>query len=427
MDSVKAYYREQRKVYGIRNHVVILPTTLCVNRVAERIKEEFRNEQWGESGENRVVLIRHNSGCCHIGFDRNVAFKVLMGIASHSNVYGVLLVSLGCGQFCKKPLMPGESRKINLEAFKLYDRLVKRGVKVFWVNVQERVLLREYSDSLDQAINLGMKFIKKLVEEAVNAKRVEVGLNRFVIGVGNGASDPTSGIFTNPALGYLVDYLVKGGSSVVFSQTMEVLGAEDYLFIKSENEKVMHKLKRLLEVASAFKEALQEYAEESDPTPGNIASGISTLTEKSLGSVLKVGHDANVKLSDVIPYANQVPRGGGLYFMDTPGEDTLSITGMVAGGAHAVIFTTGLGTPVGSPISPVIKVTANRETYKKLRSLIDVCLPIEEIFSEGRNLQEIALKYLHPLLLDIMSGEKLACNEKLGFTDFDIRSYWMRA
>lgn len=427
MGDVKAYYRERRKVYGIRNHVLILPTTLCVNRVAERIKEEFKDEQWGESGENRVILVRHNSGCCHVGFDKDIAFKVLMGIASHPNVHGVLLVSLGCGQFCKKPLTPGEDKRINLEAFKLYDRLVKKGVKVYWVNVQEKVLPREYSDSLEEAISLGTKFVRKLAEEAMSSKRVEAKLNRFVIGVGNGASDPTSGIFANPALGHLVDHLVKSGSSIVFSQTTEVLGAEDYLFAKSANEKVTRKLKRLLEVASAFKEALQEYTEESDPTPGNIASGISTLAEKSLGSVLKAGHDAGTRLSDVLPYASKVPRGGGLYFMDTPGEDILSITGMVAGGAHVVIFTTGLGTPIGSPVSPVIKVTANRETYEKLRSLIDVYLPIEEIFYRGKSLREITLEYLHPLLLDIMSGEKLACNEKLGFADFDIRGYWIRA
>lgn len=424
---MSAYYRDRRKVYGVRNHVLVLPTTLCVNRVAEMIWEEFRDASWGDLGENRVVAVRHASGCCHVGFEREVAFNTLLGVASHPNVHGVLLVSLGCGQLCKRPLSPGEEKRANLEAFKLYDRLVKRGVKVYWVNVQERALMREFSDGLEQAVELGRKFVERLVKEAESLKRVEAPLSRFVVGVGNGASDPTSGLFANPALGYVVDHLVKLGASVVFSQTTEVLGAETYLFRKVRSRRVANKLKRVLEAAAVLKEALLEYLEESDPTPGNIASGISTLTEKSLGSVLKIGHDPSVEIVDVLPYAHKVPRGGGLYFMDTPGEDVQAITGMVAGGAHVVVFTTGLGTPVGSPVSPVIKVTANKSTYERLRSIIDVCLPVEELFEDGISLREVALGHLLPEILDVMSGEKLSRSEELKQADFDIRGYWLRA
>ena len=430
MEKILAYYRSKRKVYGIRNHVLILPTTLCVNRAAEIIWEEFREEKWGEAGENRVVLVRHNSGCCHIGFDREVAFRTLLGIASHPNVYGVLLVSLGCGQLCKRPLRPSEDKRANLEAFKLYDRLIKRGVKAYWVNVQEKSLLREYSDSLEQAISLGRKFVERMVRDARKMERVEAPIERFVLGVGNGASDPTSGLFANPALGYMVDHFVRAGGTVVFSQTIEVLGAEEYLLRKvsrRERRHVANKLKRLLETTVVLKEALQEYLGESDPTPGNIMSGISTLTEKSLGTVLKVGYDPSIKIVDVLPYAHKIPRSGGLYLMDTPGEDVLAITGMVAGGAHAVVFTTGLGTPVGSPVSPVMKVTANRETYERLKSIIDVYLPIEEIFEDGKSLRDIALEEIYPVLLDIMSGTRLSRSEELEQRDFDVRSYWLRA
>jgi Altronate dehydratase len=166
---------------------------------------------------------------------------------------------------------------------------------------------------------------------------------------------------------------------------------------------------------------------ESDPTPGNIASGISTLAEKSLGSILKVGFDPAVKISDVLPYARPVPRGGGLYFMDTPGEDVLAITGMVAGGAHAVIFTTGLGTPVGSVVSPVVKVTANKETFSRLSGIIDVYLPVEELFSSGTSLKELAMKELYPVILEVLSGDRLTKSELNGQMDFDIRGYWLRA
>lgn len=423
--SLKAYFRESRKVYGVRNHVLILPTTLCVNRLAEIIWEEFREERWGENGENRVVLARHNSGCCHVGFDLKVAFETLLGIASHPNVHGVLLVSLGCGQLCKRPLAPGEGKDQNLAAFKLYDRLVKRNVRVKWVNVQEP--FTGSGDGFERAIELGKKFVREMVEEARSVKRVEAPFKRFVIGVGNGASDPTSGLFANPAVGHVVDELVKKGVSVVFSQTTEVLGSEEYLLGKIANESAARKLRRLLETVYALKEALNEYLGESDPTPGNIASGISTLAEKSLGSILKAGFDPAIKIADVLPYARSVPRGGGLYFMDSPGEDILAITGMVAGGAHAVIFTTGLGTPVGSAVSPVVKVTANKETYTKLSGIIDVYLPIEELFLSGASLKELAMRELYPVILDVLSGDRLTKSELNGQMDFDIRGYWLRA
>ncbi len=425
MDTVRAYYRRERRVYGARNHVLILPTTPCTNRLAEIIYEEFRGERWGERGENRVVLARHGAGCCHIGFDLDVALRTLAGLASHPNVHGVLLVSLGCGQLCKIPLRPGESKRDNLLSFRLYDRLLKRGVKVRWVNLQEP--WPEGSDGFERVVELGRRFVREMVEEASSAERVEAPVRRLVVGVGNGASDPTSGLFANPAVGYVVEKLVGEGASVVFAQTTEILGGEQLLLSRVASERVARKLRRLLEASYAMKIALADYMGESDPTPGNIASGISTLAEKSLGSLLKVGRDPSVKLLDVLPYAWPVPRGrGGLYLMDTPGMDIPSITGMVAGGAHAVIFTTGLGTPVGSAVSPVLKVTANRETYARLSRIIDVYVPAEEVFS-GRSLRDVALESVYPALLDVLSGDRLAKSEVNGQVDLEVRQYWLRA
>ena len=425
MVTIKAYPRKGRRVYGARNHVLILPTTPCTNRLAEMVYEEFREERWGEKGENRVVLARHGAGCCHVGFDLDVALRTLVGIASHPNVHGVLLVSLGCGQLCKRPLGPSESKRENLLSFRLYDRLVKRGVKVSWVNLQEP--WPEGVDGLGRVVELGRKFVRKMVEDAASSKRVETHIKRMVIGVGNGASDPTSGLFANPAVGYVVEKLVAEGASVVFAQTTEVLGGEQLLLSRVANERVARKLRRLLEVSYAMKVALAECMNESDPTPGNIASGISTLAEKSLGSLLKVGRDPSVKLMDVLPYAWPVPRGkGGLYLMDTPGMDIPSITGMMAGGAQAIVFTTGLGTPVGSALSPVLKVTANRETYTRLSSIIDVYVPVEEVL-DGKSLREVALESIYPALLDVLSGDQLTKSEINGQLDLDIRQYWLRA
>ena len=378
-EAIYAYRRKGRKVYGIRNHVLILPTTACVNRIAEIIWDEFKDVRWGANKENRVVLARHSGGCTHIGFDEEIAFNTLLGLASHPNIYGVLLISLGCGQFCKRPLIEGENKKLNLSEFKLYDRLLKRGVKVYWINVQERVMFKKYKSSLEQAIDLGKKFVERMIEDAKTMEREETGLEHFVMGIGNGASDPTSGLFTNSALGYVVDHFIHKGGTVVFSQTIEMLGAEELVFRKIDRNKRKHvynKVKRLLETAVVLKEALQEYLGESDPTPGNIRSGISTLTEKSVGTMLKIGHDPSIPIKDVLYFSQKIPRNGGLYLMDSPGMDIFSISGMIAGGAHLVIFTTGMGTPVGSVAGPVLKVTTNKETFEKMPDIIDIYILI---------------------------------------------------
>jgi len=429
-EAIYAYRRKGRKVYGIRNHVLILPTTACVNRIAEIIWDEFKDVRWGENKENRVVLARHSGGCTHIGFDEEIAFNTLLGLASHPNIYGVLLISLGCGQFCKRPLIEGENKKLNLSEFKLYDRLLKRGVKVYWINVQERVMFKKYKSSLEQAIDLGKKFVERMIEDAKTMEREETGLEHFVMGIGNGASDPTSGLFTNSALGYVVDHFIHKGGTVVFSQTIEMLGAEELVFRKIDRNKRKHvynKVKRLLETAVVLKEALQEYLGESDPTPGNIRSGISTLTEKSVGTMLKIGHDPSIPIKDVLYFSQKIPRNGGLYLMDSPGMDIFSISGMIAGGAHLVIFTTGMGTPVGSVAGPVLKVTTNKETFEKMPDIIDIYIPIEEIFDRGKKLKDLSIEIIYPKILKVMNGEILSLAEQRGHMDFDVRCYWPRA
>ncbi len=417
MEECLAYFRKKRRVYGIRNHILILPTTFCVNNIAMKIWSYFSEERWGDFEENRVVIALHDAGCCHVGFDHEITFKILAGIASHPNVYGVLLVSLGCGQFCKLPLKQGEDKKANLMNFRLYDKLIKRGIKVKWVNVQEF--------GVRESIKRGTKFVNEMLNEAKRIDRVKCPLSRIVIGVGNGASDPTSGLFANPAVGYVVEYLISNKCTIVFSQTTEVLGAENYLFERVKDERVMLKLKRLLETMIVLKEGIQDYLGVADPTPGNIESGISTLTEKSLGSISKIGYNKNIKIKDILSYGTKIPRNGGLYFMDTPGEDLLAITGMVAGGAHLVIYTTGLGTPIGNVVAPVVKVTANKETYERLQDIIDVYIPIEKLFSENFSLRKLAMDNIYEQIMKILSGEPTKA-ERIGQMDFGVRELWIK-
>ncbi len=413
VEKVPLYYRRERKVYGVRNHVLVVPTTFCVNEVAAEIAKDYLGETWGEHDENYVAVALHDAGCCHVGFDRDVTFNVLLGVCSNPNVYGVVLVSLGCGQFDKLPKAP-------LDSFLLYRRLRERGVKVRYVNVQEH--------GYERSIRLGRKYLEELVNEAKKEKRVPGPVKKLVIGVGNGASDPTSGLFANPAVGHMVDIFVREfGGTVVFSQATEVLGAEEYLLSKVKNERVREKVVRFLQNLRTVVDGLRDYLGISEPTPGNIEAGISTLAEKSLGTVLKAGIDPGVPIEDLLPYAHKVPRRGGVYFMEGPGEDLLAITGMVAGGANIIVFTTGLGTPIGCIVAPVVKVTANAETYRKLREIIDVYIPVEELFSgKYRSLKDIAREVLLPYLLKVASGEIRTRSEVNGQRDFAVRELWFK-
>jgi len=428
-EKVSVYVNRERGTIGIRSHILIMPLVFCVNRVAERIGEYFKGVSWGEYEENRVIVALHDSGCCHIGFDEEVAERIILGVSTNPNVFAVLFIGLGCGQFCTKEW---KSR--------LYERNIKR---------VEHIVVQE--EGYEEAVEEGIKVIDKWVEEAKKLSRRKLSFkeacDKAVLGVGNGASDASSGLFANPALGYITDYFLDRGASVVFSQTPEVLGAEKVLFkritssesLKSTSvreitlhverygsvreRKLLRKLSNIIRRAYLFKTSIAEEIGISEPTPGNIRGGLSTLAEKSLGTMYKVGEKH--KLSDVLPYGEKVPRNGKLYFMDGPGQDLLSITGMVAGGVQLIIFSTGLGTPVGSIVAPVLKVTANKETYEKLQSMIDLYIPVEELIRKKKSLKEYVEEEFVPYILEVMSGRK-SKSEELEQYDFSIRELWMK-
>ena len=427
--EVSVYVNNERNTVGIRAHILVMPLVFCVNKVVEKIGEYFKDMCWGEYGENRVVTALHDSGCCHIGFDEEVAERIILGISTNPNVFAVLFVGLGCGQFCTREW---KSR--------LYERSMR--------NVEHIVVQEE---GYEEAIEKGIEIVDRWIKEAMKLRRVKLPLekacDKMVLGVGNGASDASSGLFANPALGYVSDYFLDRGSSVVFSQTPEVLGAEKVLFkrITSYEElrkmtireialhierygsirerKLLKKLSNIIRRAYLFKTSIAEEIGISEPTPGNIRGGLSTLAEKSLGTMYKIG-ERHI-LSNILSYGEKVPRNGKLYFMDGPGQDLLSITGMVAGGAQLLVFSTGLGTPVGSIVAPVLKVTANEETYEKLHDIIDLYIPVNEIIQKRIPLKEYVEKEIIPYILQVISGEK-SKSEELGQYDFSIRELWMK-
>ena len=189
-----------------------------------------------------------------------------------------------------------------------------------------------------------------------------------VIGLECGGSDFTSGLASNPTLGEVTDRLVHAGEPRILSETTELIGAEHILARRSVSPDVAKHLTQIVQRYEARVQTTGFDMRDGNPSPGNIAGGLTTIEEKSLGCVVKGGTTPVMK---VVEYAKLVSQRG-LVVMDTPGNDVESVTGMVAGGAQIVLFTTGRGTPTGNPVAPVIKITGNSCTAKAMAANIDV-------------------------------------------------------
>lgn len=322
--------------YGVRSYVAIIPSVACANRVAERIAERVKG----------AVALPHCCGCCQVERDRGQTFRTLVGLGRNPNVYGALVVGLGCEA---------------VSAEKLSDEISKSGKPVHYINIQDE-------NGTLKSTRRGIRIARKLVNEATKQKRRTVDISALVVGTECGGSDWTSGVAANPAVGFAMDLVVENDGTVILSETTELIGAEHILTDRAVNMKVR---KRILEITKRYENQVRRLGgdvREGQPTRGNIAGGITTIEEKSLGAVYKAGTS---KIVGVIDYGERVNEKG-LVIMNTPGYDVESVTGMVAGGAQLVVFTTGRGTPTGNPIAPVIKVTGNPWTFERMKDNIDI-------------------------------------------------------
>jgi len=348
-------YRRPDGTVGIRNHILILPTVSCANTTVGRI---------GRLVEDAVV-IAHPYGCSQLGADLEQTKRVLLGFATHPNVAAVVLVSLGC------ETMPVQE---------IREQVVGRGKPVQHLVVQEE-------GGTNRTVEKAVLWAKARVQQARLQPREPVFLHELIIGTECGGSDSFSGLTANPALGLASDMFVGHGSTVILSETSEFIGAEHLLANRAANDVVAESIRRI--VAQRERQAALAGVDlrGAQPTPGNMAGGLTTIEEKSLGAIRKGGTSP---ILEVVPYAFQ-PSQSGLVIMDTPGYDPASVTAMVAGGAQVVVFTTGRGSPAGSPIAPVIKVSSNSNAYRRLEEHIDVdCGGIlegrETIASMGRRI-----------------------------------------
>jgi len=366
----KGYKRADGRV-GIRNYIAVIPSVFCANKVAEKIAQNIKG----------AICLKHGVGCSQVGEDLEQTARALINLANHPNIGGVLIVGLGCERFT--PL-------------EFYNEVKKSGKPV------EKIIIQEEGDTL-QAIYKGTILLKKLYDEVSYNKREEVSISELVLGLECGGTDAFSGIAANPSIGVTSDILISNGGSAIFSEITEILGAEKILMKRCINKEVAELLLKVIKKTErelAISTSDPNYKKRSNLiSTGNFSGGVSTVVEKALGNIEKAGKSP---IKGVLKFAEIIPDKG-LFLMDTPGQDGESTTGLVAGGAQIILFTTGRGTPTGFPIAPVVKITGNPQTYQKMKTNIDV--DTSKVITAEKTLTEMGEEIFN-LILKVASGEK---------------------
>ncbi len=323
------FLRENGEV-GIRNDVWIVNTVVCVNKVAEKL-----------AALTGALHFPHPNGCSQLGDDMSVTQKILAGMVNHPNAGAVLVLGLGC-------------ENNNIDEFK----------KAIGDYNPDRVKFLNTQDVEDE-IQEGVRLINELKSYASQFKRTKQPVSKLKLGLKCGGSDGYSGITANPLVGRVSDKLISLGGSSVLTEVPEMFGAEHLLMRRCENKVIFDKTVALI---NDFKDYFRRHGQVvyENPSPGNKAGGITTLEEKSLGCVQKGGTS---KVVDVLTYGDRLTKNG-LSLLNGPGNDAVAITNLMAAGVQIILFTTGRGTPIGSPV-PTVKIATNNTLAQKKSNWID--------------------------------------------------------
>jgi altronate hydrolase len=330
---------------GTRNYVAVISTVNCSASVCQFIRERFRDVQRDFPHVDGVIAITHKSGCGTklFGEDHEALMRVLGGYARHPNVAAYVLIGLGCEVNQTVPLIERQSLG------------------------RPRVLSIQEAGGVRRTVEAGARAVLELLPAANEARRTRQPVSELILATNCGGSDGNSGITANPALGWAVDELVRYGGTGVLAETSEIYGAEHLLIRRAVSEGVA---KKLIDRFKWWEHYCRVLGAEMDnnPAPGNKAGGLTTVFEKSLGGVTKGG---TTPLNDVFLYAEPITTRG-FVFMDTPGHDPVSVTGLVAGGANIVVFTTGRGSVFGCKPVPSIKLATNSLVYRQMEEDMDI-------------------------------------------------------
>jgi altronate dehydratase large subunit len=266
----------------------------------------------------------------------------------------------------------------------------------------------------NSSVAKGAELAKRLLAEAANVQREPVAASELILGTNCGGSDAISGITANPSLGVASDLLIAEGGTVIFSETPEMLGSEHVLARRAANEQTRNRIWKMISATYSHIKSLGVDVIGTDPSPGNIAGGLTTLEEKSLGAILKGGNNPIVQVAD---YAEK-PAKRGLVLMEGPAHDVVCNSGMIAAGAQLIVFTTGRGTPIGAPVAPIIKASSNSTLYRTMQDNIDI--NAGTIIDGTESIQDVGERIFREII-NVASG-KLTRAEILGHSEFAIPS-----
>jgi len=378
---INAYLRADGRK-GIRNTVVVGYLVECAHHVSREIVHDFR--------EQGVHLIGF-PGC----FPNAYAHKMMESLCTHPNVGAVLLVSLGCEGFNKG---------------KLIETVRQSGRPVKLIGIQD-------TGGTRKSIADGKAWVEQTLKQLGNTPRAPMDIDELIVGTICGGSDATSGLTANPAMGRAFDFLVEQNATCIFEETGELIGMEHWMAKRAENPALGKEIVKTVAKAAKYYAAFGH----ASIGPGNADGGLTTIEEKSLGAYAKSGQSV---ISGIIK-PGDVPLRGGLYLLDVVPDgapkfgfpnivDNAEIAELMACGSHLSLFSTGRGSVVGSAISPVIKVCANPDTYKRMGDDMDV--DAGRILEGRATLDEVGHE-IYDLILRVANGEKTK-SEELGHQEF---------
>lgn len=367
--KINAYKRMDGRV-GIRNHVVVMPGVLCAEVAAKKIVQETEG----------TTFLYNQVGCGQNQKDKRTTLDVLSGMIANGNVYGALIVGLGCETIQKEEY---------LEAIKK-----KTGKPVYYISIQEE-------GGIANTVKAGKAIAEKLRQEADKCRREEVDISELFLGLECGGSDPTSGLSCNTVLGKVTDYLIDANGTAAMSETAEAIGAEHILRERGRTPEIGQQIYDA--IVKWERDRYEESGEDiraGNPSPGNIAGGITTLSEKSLGCI----HKSGSRPFDGCYEYGELIEGKGLYFINAAAFDVVNTVALVASGAQLVAFTTGRGNPIGNPIAPVVKITGNHEAAIRFADFID--LDTSESLSGKKSFDELSREMLE-YMVRVCNGESV--------------------
>ncbi|MCD8098692.1 MAG: UxaA family hydrolase [Lachnospiraceae bacterium] len=367
--TFQGYVRPNGKV-GSRNLVAVIPSVICATDVAQAICHAVQG----------TVGFFHHQGCCQLPLDLKRVTDTLISLGCSPNVGAALVVSLGCE---------------GTDTERLVREIAATGKPVEVIRIQEL-------GGMSRAIQKGTDLAQKLAMEISGLQRETVDISQVVMGIKCGASDTTSGMASNCVIGYVADKLVDLGATVVFGETTEFLGGEHILArraVGGEDGPVGRKIYEIVNNMENRAKAIGEDMRGGQPTPGNIAGGLSSIEEKSLGAIVKSGHRP---IQGVLEYPQMVTTEKGLWIKDAPGREPEILTEMAATGAQFLLFSTGRGAPQGFPSMPVIKICGNPNTYERMQ--YDMDLNAGVIIEGKKSIDEVG-EEAFSLLLQVLNGQ----------------------